>query len=190
MQQIIEFIPEAIRGESLGVLFALITAGLLNIFRSKAKLVYGRANNSRNVVFTTHEDGSGAKQISHEIYVEKFFLQNTGRSTATNVEFVLSSKPTDISISPATTIKTQMVEKENWHISIPQVSPGELVIITCLYINQAAAWISSVKSAEVVGHEVEFMTQRKFGPIFNSTVIVLLLAGVAFIFSILVRLFT
>lgn len=188
MQEIIDFFPEEIRSEAIGVIFAIITSAILYVFRSRAKLVYGRANNSRNVVFTTHQDEEGERQVSHEIYVEKFFLQNSGRSTATNVEFVLSSKPTDISIYPAMVVTEQIVEKQQWHILIPQVSPGELVIINCLYINQQAAWISSVKSAETVGKEVRFVTQRQFSTAFNSFVGALLFAGIAFVFSVIYRL--
>lgn len=181
-------IPEAIQGELLGVAFALLTTFILYLFRSRAKLIYGKANNSRNVIFTTHKDEGGERNISHEVYVEKFFLQNTGRSTATNVEFVLSSKPTDISIFPATVIKEQIVEKDKWHILIPQVAPGELVIIDCLYINQRASWVSSVKSAEAIGKEVRFITQRQFGNVVNLLVAALMFSGLAFIFSAIYRL--
>lgn len=148
----------------------------------RARIIYGRANNSRNVVFTADPEET-EKDLPHEIYVEKYFLQNTGKATARNVEFVLSSKPTSISVYPPMAIRQQYVGDGQWHIEFPQIAPRELVIIDCLYINQKAAWISSVKSAESVGKSVAFWTVINFGPKVNFALLVLMFLGVAFILN-------
>jgi len=164
----------------VGLGFTLAATLIIYMFRSKVKLIYGRANNSRNVVFTPHDHDS-AQSNANEIYVEKFFLQNVGRKTATRVEFVLSSTPNDISIFEPRESEIKMVEKGNCLIKIPQIAPNELVIIDCLYINQRSAWISSVKCAECLASEVEFWTVRRFSNFVNWSAAVLIILGIAFI---------
>jgi hypothetical protein len=164
----------------VGLGFTLAATFIVYMFRSKVKLIYGRANNSRNVVFTPH-DQDAAQSNANEIYVEKFFLQNVGRKAATGVEFVLSSTPKDISIFQPRESEIRIVEKGNCMIKIPQIAPSELVVIDCLYINQRSAWINSVKCAECLATEVEFWTVRRFSNIFNWSAVVLFILGVAFV---------
>ncbi|WP_158598906.1 hypothetical protein [Rhodophyticola porphyridii] len=120
-----------------------------------------------------------------EIYVEKFFLQNTGRKAATNVEFVLSSFPADISVFEPRDVQYKSIEKGCCLVQIPQIAPWELVIIDCAYINQRAAWISSVKCAEALGREVEFWTIRRFSNWLNITFSLLALFGIAMVIQIM-----
>lgn len=181
------YLKDNIVDELFGFLAALGILLVQYLARVRAKLIYGRANNSRNVVFSPGNDESGAK-IANEIYVEKYFIQNVGKATATNVEFVLSSKPTDVSIYPPTTIKEQFVGHGEWHISIPQIAPSELIIVTCLYLNQKAAWVTSLKSAETVGNEVQFLTQRQYGRVFTTFVAILMFAGLVSILTVFARL--
>ena len=86
-----------LQGELSGLAFSLILVLLLYLLRARVKLVYGRANNSRNVISVPDKVEQG-KIIHTEIYVEKFFLQNVGRRVATNVEFILSAHPADIEV--------------------------------------------------------------------------------------------
>ena len=67
------------------------------LFRPQVKLIYGHANNSLHNVGLPNPDPS-QQPISTSIYVEKFFLQNAGRKPATDVEFVLSNFPTNVSV--------------------------------------------------------------------------------------------
>ncbi len=173
--------------ELIGLGFTLLAASILYAFRAKVKLHYGRANNSRNVVFSPQSD-EGVAPISTEVFVDKYFLQNIGRKVATNVEFVLSNRPNDIMVWQPRDAEYKTVEKGNLLVKIPQISPGELVIIDCLYLNQQAAFVASVKCAEAMGKEVPFWTLRRFPPWFNGLVLVLLLFGVAFTVQIIISL--
>jgi hypothetical protein len=164
----------------VGLGFTLAATFIVYMFRSKVKLIYGRANNSRNVIFTPH-DQDAAQSNANEIYVEKFFLQNVGKKTATGVEFVLSSTPNDISIFQPRESEIRIVEKGNCLIRIPQIAPNELVVIDCLYINQRSAWINSVKCAECLASEVEFWTVRRFPNLFNWLAVALFILGIAFV---------
>lgn len=182
----VQYVTQGFMDELLGVVGALLVAFTLAKFKPRAKLVYGRANNSRNVVFTQQTEELAGQQ--HEVYVEKYYVQNLGKAPATNVEFVLSSQPSDTSIYPPSNIQHNLLAHGEWQTLIPQVSPGELVVLDCLYINQPAAFVASVKSSETVGQGIEFVTQRKFGPIANLAVGTLMFAGCAFFLSLLVQL--
>ncbi|MEM6656777.1 MAG: hypothetical protein AAF625_01710 [Pseudomonadota bacterium] len=177
----------AIHQEVLGLAFTLIGALVLFVFRPKVRLVFGRANNSLNSITVPdqHEDG---EHRTTEIYVEKFFLQNTGRVAATNVEFVLSEFPADVRIWQPRDSEIKLVEKSNCFIRLPQVAPRELVIIDCVYLNQRAASVVSVKCAETLGKEVAFFTVRRFPPTVYAAMWILLVFGVAFIFQLLFKL--
>ena len=171
------------QGEVVGFVLTVLGAIVLALFRPRVKLIFGRATNSRNVISvpTSSQDTS---QHDTEIYVEKYFLQNTGRKPATNVEFVLSSFPTDVSVFQPRDVQYRSVEKGNCLIQIPQIAPWELVIIDCAYINQRAAWVTSVKCAEVLGREVRFWTVRQFPNWFNWSFLVLCLLGFAMLVQI------
>ncbi|WP_433989956.1 hypothetical protein SuNHUV7_10370 (plasmid) [Pseudoseohaeicola sp. NH-UV-7] len=158
----------------------LVGALLFYLFRAKVKLIYGRANNSLNNITVPNEEDP-EKHSSTEIYIEKYFLQNTGKKPATNVEFVLSSFPTDISVFQPRNEKYLRVAKGNCLISIPQMAPKELVVIDCAYINQKAAWVTSVKCAECLGTEVPFWTVRKLPNWVFWGLWCLLIFGIAFV---------
>ena len=180
---------EPVHSNVYGLVFTLAAGILAYFFRSKVKLIYGRANNSRNVVNLSSQ-GDLDHPKSTEIYVEKFFLQNTGKRTATNVEFVLSGSPTDVAIWQPRDVTYKRVEKDNCLIQIPQIAPRELVTIDCLYVNQTAAWVSSVKCAESLGMEVPFWTLRRLPHWIYLSVLILLFLGAAFIVQIAFALFS
>lgn len=176
-----------LQGEVTGLAFSLLLVFILYLLRARVKLIYGRANNSRNVISVPDKVEQG-KSIHTEIYVEKFFLQNVGRQVATNVEFILSEYPADIEVWQPRDVVYKTVAKGNCLVSIPQISSGELVIIDCAYINQKAAFITSVKCAEAVGKEVPFHTVRLFPQWVNYGIIGMLLFGVAFLVQIVFEL--
>ena len=180
----------AFHSEIIGLAFALLSTAILYWFRPRVKLIYGRANNSRNLIRvpSSDEETENGDTVT-EIYVEKFFLQNTGRKTATNVEFVLSDFPSDISVWQPRNVTYTRVQRENCLAGIPQIAPRELVVIDCVYINQKAAWITSVKSAEALGKEVPFCTVRQFPQWVILLILITLLMGIAFAFQLLVALF-
>jgi hypothetical protein len=175
-----------IQDELVGLGFTLFGVFLLHIFRARVKLTYGRANNSRNVISVPDGVDQDQKHLT-EIYVEKFFLQNSGRKPATSVEFVLSDRPADITIWQPRDVEIKKLSKGECFIHIPQIAPGELVIIDCVYLNQRAAWISSVKCAEALGKEVAFFTVRQFPRWFYLLTAVTTIFGVAFFIQIVIK---
>ena len=166
----------------------LIGAFVVWLCRARVKLIYGRANNSLNRVSVQSSEHSQQSTYT-EIYVEKFFLQNVGRKSATDVEFVLSNFPTDINIFQPREAEFKQVGKGDCMIKIPKIAPSELVIIDCVYINMQAAYITSVKCAEVLGKEVPFQTIRKFPKFVEYALLVCLILGIAFIAQVIITLF-
>ena len=75
------------------------------------------------------------------------------------------------------------VEKEHVLVHIPRIAPGELVIIDAAYINRRAAFVSSVKCAECVGKEVNFMTVRKYPRIVYIIMLIFIFLGMAFMIA-------
>ena len=67
-----------VQDELIGLGFTLIAALILYLFKARVKLIYGRANNSRNVI-SVPDPSVENKNNSTEIYCEKYFLQNTGK---------------------------------------------------------------------------------------------------------------
>lgn len=164
----------------VGIAISGFSALALNMSRPRVNLIFGRANNSRNVVSGPSIEAN--VEISDtEIYVEKFFLQNVGKKPATNVEFVLSDFPSDISVWQPRETEFKSIEKGHCLIKIPQIAPLELVIVDCAYINQRPASVTSVKCAEVVGKEVPFTTYRRWPPVFHYVMQAFMLLGFAFI---------
>lgn len=175
---------DSLQQELLSLFFTCIAAVIFWLFRARVKLIYGKANNSLNQIKVPAQV-EGEPPLPTEIYVEKFFLQNAGKRTATNVEFVLSEFPTDISVFQPRKVDYLRLDKGQCLIQIPQIAPQELVVIDCAYINQKAAWISSVKCAETIGREVNFWTVRRYANWVNLSVIPLMLLGFAFILQLL-----
>lgn len=163
--------------------FSLLGAYFIYRLRAKTVLNFGRANNSLNELVMT--DPNNPSQTNRtEIYCEKFFVQNTGRKTATEIEFVLSSWPNHVSIWQPRAVKYESVGAGNCMISIPRMAPRELVVIDCVYINKVAASVVSVKCADVLGKEVQFQTVRRYPPFVNFSAFLLWILGFAFILQI------
>ncbi len=174
---------EPLKAEAIGLLFSLLGAVILALFRPRVKLIYGRANNSLNHV-TVPDPNDEGKNTSTEIYVDKFFLQNNGRQTATNIDFVLSDWPGDIRVWQPRDVEYKTVDRGDCLISIPRIAPRELVIIDCVYINQQAAWITSVKCSEAIGKEVPFQTIRKLPGWAENLFLLGLLLGFAYLIQV------
>jgi hypothetical protein len=171
----------------IGLAITLAGTLLVYLFRPKVKLIFGHANNSLNTVSVPDQE-EPKKRNSTEIYIEKFFLQNEVRNAANNVEFVLSNFPTDVSVNQPRNEQYLTVGKGNCLISIPQIAPGELVVIDCAYINQKAAFVTSVKCAECLGKQVPFWTLRKFPTWCHWIIWCLVLLGIAFVLQVLIKL--
>ena len=178
---------DPVHEELIGLAFTLLAACLHFFFRQRVNLIYGRANNSRNFISLPTKDE--ARNGSHtEIYTEKFFLQNIGRKPATNVEFVLSNFPADISVWQPRDVEYKNIEKGHCLVAIPQMAPHELVIVDCVYLNQRAAFVASVKCVECVGNEVPFWTVRRFSWWINAMIAALMFFGVAYLLQIVFKL--
>ena len=175
----LEFL-EPFRAEVIGLFFSLLGSVLVQWFRPRVRLNYGRANNSINHVAVPSPDGDGGS-TSTEIYTEKYFLQNVGKKPATEVEFILSDFPADINVWQPRDVQFKEISKGHCMLLIPKIAPGELVIINCVYINMRAAFIASVKCSEALGQEVPFQTIRSYPWWVNVVIFVLMIFGLAFV---------
>lgn len=175
---------EPIKGELIAFGLTLLGSLIAWYLRPKVKLIWGRPNNSLHMVPIRDEQGNETSKV--EIYAEKFFLQNTGRKPATNVEFVFrGNTPDDLSLWQPRQYSKAVSPDGALVINIPFLAPFELVIVDAVYINKRAASVESVKCAEALGKVVNFSTNRNFGTIFNAIGLLLVLFGFAFLLRIL-----
>ncbi|WP_290774717.1 hypothetical protein [Hoeflea sp.] len=119
------------------------------------------------------------------MYTEKYYVQNTGKKTAHNTEIVMSFRPDDVSLYEPRDHKESVNPNGKFIVSIPSVSPGELLIMDVVYINKRAASVESVKCDEALSKQVRFVNNRRYGPLFNFSVISLFFLGIAFLVQII-----
>ena len=100
----------------------------------------------------------------------------------------MSSFPADISVYQPRDVEYKPIEKGNCLIKIPLIAPSELVIIDCVYLNQRAAFVTSVKCGEALGQEVPFWTVRRFPHWVNVSFIALWILGFAMIVQLSLKL--
>ncbi|MEO9336010.1 hypothetical protein ABFT80_01060 [Mesorhizobium sp. SB112] len=167
-------------GQILSLIFTFVAAIIFWIARAKVKLIWGRTNN--NLHMLSVNDGNV------EIFCEKHFLQNTGRKPASNVEFVFSWKPDNVTVWQPRDHKQLSLASGEYSVQIPYIAPGELVIIDSVYLNKRGAFIASVKCSEALGKQAAFWTNRNFGWTFNYIVMILIILGIAFVFQALISL--
>jgi hypothetical protein len=160
--------------------FTVVLAVSTHFLRPSVRLRWGRANNSYHQL--------NAKDGKLAVYAEKHYLQNFGRKAATNVEFVFSFKPDEVSVWEPRDYTRKENPEGNFVIGIPQIAPKELIIIDSIYINKGSADVLSVKCGENVGREVNFIVNRNFGMKFNVTVALFMFLGFIYAISLLIRL--
>ena len=165
----------------LSVALSALLSLLAYALRAKVKLIWGQANNSYHQIKTEPQLVG--------VYCEKHYLQNLGRKPATNVEFVLSHPPTEISIWQARDYTKKPTPEGQFMLVIPQIAPRELIIIDTIYVNLRTADVISVKNGETIGKRVTFRVERYFGKVFATFVILLFLGGAAFYLSLIIRYF-
>jgi hypothetical protein len=173
-------------GEFLGLVFSLLGALIFYLFRLRPKLQVGLPHRSRHVLNTAAPD---EPENQMEIYNEQFFVSNAGRKPALGVDVVLTHFPRNVAVNPPCDSSYKNVENGHCQISIPYIAAGELVTIDCIYLNQKAAVISSVRCSESVGKFVNFWTVRRFPTWANLLITLSMVLGVAFVFQFIVEVF-
>lgn len=170
---------------ALGLIFSLLAALIFYIVRLRPKLIYGRPHSSRHVLNLAGQD-EPVDQL--EIYNEQFFVSNEGRRAAASVEIVLSHFPRNIAINPPCDWSVKNVENGHCQILVPYIAAHELITVDCIYLNQRAAFIASVRCEESVGKSVNFWTVRRLPDWVNRVVILLLILGVAYVLQFVIEL--
>jgi len=155
----------------VAVVLSLTTAGLLFVFRSKVKLIWGSTSLSVHN-FPLNEDGQNAF-----IATEKFYVQNTGTKPAKDIELVLSAIPSSYRLWSPRMHEPRALSNGNFAISIPSMAPGELLIIDVIDIDRRNISLLSVNCPDTLSQHVEFAPQRQFGRAMTALIGYLMLAG-------------
>ena len=158
---------------SLAVLIFIIT----NFLKPGVKLIWGIESNSFSEIQT--DDGTVA------IYVENTYVQNVGRAGGSSLEIAFEGKPNSLSFYPTATFDASNNENGEYIVKLDFISPKELISVTSMSINGNKCGFLNTRCKESIGTKVEFWTLRKYGPIYNYTVVGLVLLGVAYFFELL-----
>ncbi len=178
---------QGLGSEFIGAAFSLLVALALFIFRPRVRLLWGRLSTSINRVDVPNPEGGEGSSV--EFYVEKFVVQNNGSQAATNVEFVLNRKPTDLNVLSPRQHETSDLPKGEYQVSIKSIAPKETVAIDCIYVNQLASIVATVRCDQAVGRFVPFDACRQFPRWFSTMLWLLTFAGVAFLAQLVSKIF-
>ena len=120
-----------------------VTIGIVGwFFRGRVRLIWGQANKSWHSVKVHEGDVS--------IINEKYFIQNLGTSPANNIEVVYNGKPTKLLIFPQRDYNTTTNPDGAHIVTIPFISPKELITLDAIYLGSQPGNILSVKCKERV----------------------------------------
>lgn len=162
---------------------AVILFSLAKYYLSPSvKLVWGNASSTYSKI--------PVNGVELGVYSEKFYLQNSGRKTALNVEFVFSHSPTSVTVWQPRDYKKNISPEGNFVITVPQIAPKELLIIDAVNSGQPVANVVSVKNGDCIGKNVNFQVMRNYGTTTNSIVALLTLAGGVFVLSYILNILT
>jgi hypothetical protein len=174
----------------IGLLFSLLGAFIFYVFRLRPKLVFGRAHASRHVLNTADKTKEPPEADNHlEVYNEQFFILNEGRRPAKDVSVVLSHFPRNIAINPPQIVSYESIESGQCLVKFPYIGAKELITLDCIYLNQRAAFVASVRCEDAVGQLVDFFTVRRFPDMVYWGLWIAIFLGVAFVFQVALQLF-
>ncbi|MDI3338411.1 hypothetical protein QKW60_18525 [Defluviimonas aestuarii] len=155
----------------ISIALALVTAFLLWLLRARVKLIWGSTSSNYHQ-FKLREDG---EKIS--IWTEKFFVQNTGKKAASNVEIVFSEHLTSFNLWPPRDHTPKLLENGHFVIHVPSIAPGELVIVDMIDIDARGPRLLSVNCPDALSKTVRFMATRQFSWPINLLIGYLMIAG-------------
>ncbi|MCV2863172.1 hypothetical protein [Defluviimonas sp. WL0075] len=165
-----------------GLLFSLLGAFIFYLLRVRPKLVFGRAHASLHLLNLADKTAEPPQPDNLlEVYNEQFFVLNEGRRAAKDVSVVLSHFPRNVSINPPQKVSYENVESGKCLVNIPYIGAKELITLDCIYLNQRAAFIASVRCDESVGRMVDFFTVRRFPSIVYWAAWALIILGSAYL---------
>ena len=153
------------------ILLTLVTTFILWLFRSKVKIIYGSTSNNY------HAFNYGPAQAPVSVSTEKFYLQNTGKSHASNLEIVFSSRPSSFNLWSPRAHSVELLDNGNFVISVPSLAAKELLIVDMIDVEANGPRLLAVNCPDAIAQEVEFLPVRQFGNTFNAFVAFLMLAG-------------
>ena len=172
----------------------LVSAVVFFILRARVKLIWGRANNNFFRVETAQPQQPATETAAIQqrnivtLYSEKHYVQNSGRVAAKDINIIFSGKPDSISIWQDREFKEARLQNGSYVITIPDVAPGELVVIDSLWITPNHGEVRGVRCADAVGKRVEFWVLRNFGRTFNLVSFLLGVLGAYYAIVLLLRL--
>lgn len=178
-QDTLQLIWNEFSSEIASGVITLLIAFIINLVRPKVSLIWGQANHSWHSIPVEEGD--------IQVISEKNFLQNMGKAPATDVEVIYQSKPTKLLIFPTRDYEASNNPDGAYVVKIPYISPQELITLDGIFINESLGHILNVKCKERFGKKVNFWVIRRLPKWAHWIVGALLIFGVAFLLSTLIK---
>ncbi|WER08981.1 hypothetical protein PUH89_17005 [Rhodobacter capsulatus] len=166
------------------IALSLLTTFALWLFSARVVIVWGSASTNYHFFDLAPERGGGKASI----WAEKFYIQNTGRKSANNIELVFSDAPSSYSLWAKRDHTSNVLPGGGLSIKVPSLAPRELLIVDMIDIDNKSVRLLSVNCPDVLARQVPFVPTRQFGPLFNILIGILMFAGLIAAFYVLIRL--
>ena len=156
------------------IALSLTTAFLIWLFRSRVKIVWGSTSANYH---RFHLSGSDDKSPEIHVWAEKYYVQNAGKKTATNVEMIFSAPPSSYNLWPPRQHDAKLLPDGSASIKIPSLAPRELLIVDSLDLDMRSVRLLSVNCPEATSQQAKFFPQKELSFSVKLLVAYLLMAG-------------
>jgi len=168
-------------GKEIFSLLVPLVAWVLNtLFRSRAKLILARPHAFTFLVEQPLMDPSG-KIVSptQTMHTHSYFLANTGRETATNVEIVFNWKPYCINVWPARHYQERVEADRRYSVAFASLSPREHIGMELFSVNNELPELVVARCDQCNAHTKAMLPQPVVSTWLRRLLVFLLFAGVA-----------
>src|SRR5919201_4356594 len=178
--------------ELISLAFALLTAAILHLFRSRAKLVWAVAHEFTFLITppppSVPPGVPPPAPVSINIHTASVILINSGRAAATDVELTFNWKPEQYNVWPVRPYETHTSPDKRYTLRFSSLAPREQFQIELIGPQLPA--LLTVRSKECVGKQKAMRPTIVYPRWFEATVFILLFLGLASIFYFIQKLWS
>lgn len=173
--------------ELFALLVPVITWVLNSYFRAKAKLDVAAPHRFTFLVHEPLRDERGnIVQQTQTIHTTSHVIVNSGKETATKVEFVFNWKPPLLNVWPSRSYDEREAPDGRYVLVFESLSPRETVGVEVLSFNQELPHLINVRSDQCTATNIDMYPQPVVAPWKRRLAVLLLLSGLALVVYVVV----
>lgn len=188
---------ESFQTDLISLGFSLLGAAIFYIFRSRARLVWGKLHEFVFLVpgfggSAQPSEGTGTEVVHNQlgalnVHTLSVVILNWGILPATDVEVTFNWMPQNYNIWPVRPYTTQENPDRRFTLNFANVAPKERFQIELFSFGHLPA-VLNVRSRECVGRQIPIWPVRRFPQWFLVMLWVFVLLGVAFCVETIIKL--